>query len=129
MAYATVEPTIPPSQSHALLRSLQSKDTLSLRDFRGLIANMPVSHQAFTSKRSTWTTHLACDGTAGAALHAIFAGSSEVTLSRNDLRRLAENEDLAQFVMATIVWGYPRGMRGNNVASLIRDFETVEALA
>jgi len=77
---------------------------------------MPVSHQAFTSKQSTWTSHLAVDG--GAALRASFADASEVTLSRSDLRHLATAEDLAQFLMATIVWGYPRGMWGNNVASL-----------
>ena len=125
MPHATVEPTISASQFDTPLPEPSKQDRLSLCDFRDLIANMPVSHQAFTSKRSTWTTHLACDGTAGAALHAIFAGSSEVTLSRNDLRRFGENEDLGQFVMATIIWGYPRGMRGNNVANLVRDFDAL----
>jgi hypothetical protein len=125
MAHAIVEPTIPASQFDTPLPEPSKQDTLSLRDFRDLIANMPVSHQGFTSKRSTWTTHLTCDGTAGTALRAVFAGSSEVTLSRSDLRCLAENEDLAQFVIATIIWGYPRGMRGNNVTSLVRDFDAL----
>jgi 8-oxoguanine DNA glycosylase-like protein len=39
-----------------------------------------------------------------------------------------DNQDLAEFVMATIIWGYPCGMRGNNVASLIRDFDALISL-
>lgn len=128
MAHATVEPTIPASQSDALLPEPSKQDTLSLRDFRDLVANMPVSPQAFTSKWSTWASHMSGDGTA-AASRTIFGESSEViTLSRSDLRHLAANEDQAQFVMATIIWGYPRGMRGNNVANLIGRFDALISL-
>jgi hypothetical protein len=125
MANATVEPTIPTPQSETIF---PPQGQLFLRDFRDLIANMPVSLQGFTSKQSTWTSHLAGNGTAGAALGAIFGESDEVTLSRNDLRCLAKNEDLGQFLMATIIWGYPRGMRGNHVASLIRHFDMLMEL-
>jgi hypothetical protein len=128
MANAAVEPINPVPQSDLPLLQPAKQDKLSLADFRDLIANMPVSHQAFTSKRSTWTSHLTVDGSAGTAIRTIFGESDEVTLSRNDLRHLAKNQDLAQFVMATIIWGYPRGMRGNNVASLIRDFDALISL-
>lgn len=57
---------------------------------------------------------------AGGALRSIFGAGNEVKLSRNDLRGLASKPDLAQFVMATIIWGYPAGMRGNHVRNLIR---------
>ena len=82
---------------------------------------MPVSFQAFTSKRSTWAKYTRADGNAADALRSIFGDSEEVTLSRNDLYRLAMGPDMARFVMATIIWGYPRGMRGNNVRKLIAD--------
>lgn len=96
-------------------------ETMRLSEFKKLIASMPVSYQAFTSKRVTWDSHLGGDNEAGKALRSIFGNSDEVTLSRSDLRGLASKPNLAQFVMATIIWGYPRGMRGNNVANLTND--------
>lgn len=95
---------------------------MRLSEFKNIIANMPVSYQAFTSKRATWASHIDGDNEAGQALRFIFGNSEEVTLSRSDLRDLASKPSLAQFVMATIIWGYPRGMRGNHVANLINDF-------
>ena len=91
---------------------------MRLADFRDLIQNMPVSHHAFTSKRATWTSRLNAEDRAGNALRLIFGNNSEVTISRNDLRTLANKTDLAEFVMATLVWGYPRRMRGNNVPNM-----------
>jgi hypothetical protein len=128
MAPAIAESIVPASQSKTSLDGAAQRDPLSVRDFRDLIANMPVSYQAFTSKQSTWASHLAGNNAASAALGTIFGESDEVTLSRSDLRGLAKNEELAQFLMATIIWGYPRGMRGNNVASLIRHFDILMEL-
>ena len=89
---------------------------------------MPVSYQAFASKRSTWEPHISRDNKAGNALRSIFGTSDEVTLSRNDLRILAAKADLSQFVMATIIWGYPRSMRGNHVANLIGHLDSLTRL-
>jgi hypothetical protein len=77
---------------------------VKLSHFKNLIWNMPVAYQAFTSKRSSWAARE--NSNAGDALRAIFGSSSEVTLSRSDLHSLACKSDLAQFVMATIIWGY-----------------------
>lgn len=57
-----------------------------------------------------------------------FGTSDMVTLSRSDLRDLAEKLDLAQFVMATIVWGYTSGGRGKNIANLIKAFDELREL-
>jgi len=57
-----------------------------------------------------------------------FGKSDTITLSRSDLRGLAHKPDLAQFLMATIVWGYTRGMRGNNVKNLVVGFEALTQL-
>jgi hypothetical protein len=94
---------------------------MRLADFSDLISNMPVSNQAFASKRSTWSTYMK-DDSAGVALRAIFdahhKGSENIFLSRGDLSDLALKPNLAEFVMATIIWGYPRGMRGHNFRNL-----------
>jgi hypothetical protein len=96
-----------------------SNPPFKVADFRDLIANMPVLHQAFTSKRSTWASYMHDDDSAGHALRAIFGTSEKVTLSRSDLRSLACKQDLNQFVMAAIIWGYPNGMRGKNFENAI----------
>ena len=94
---------------------------MRLADFSDLISHMPVSNQAFTSKRTTWATYMKEDS-AGVALRAIFdahhRGSENVFLSRGDLSDLALKPNLPEFVMATIVWGYSRGMRGHNFRSV-----------
>jgi hypothetical protein len=91
---------------------------MRLADFTDLISNMPVSNQAFASKRSTWSAHINGADVAGVALRTIFnahdATSENIFLSRGDLSDLALKPNLAEFVLATIIWGYPRGMRGHN---------------
>jgi len=92
---------------------------MRLIDFAPLICNMPVSNQAFISKRSTWSPYIQREDAAGTALRSIFGTSNDVFLSRHDLRLLASKAELAEFVIATIIWGYPGGMRGYHFASLI----------
>jgi len=91
---------------------------MRLADFTDLISNMPVSNQAFASKRSTWTTYMKGEDTSSVALRAVFdshdVSYGNIFLSRGDLSDLALKPNLAEFVMATIIWGYPRGMRGHN---------------
>jgi hypothetical protein len=100
---------------------------MRLADFTDLISNMPVSNQAFASKRSTWSTHINGGGAAGAALRALFNAhditSENIFLSRSDLSDLALKPNLAEFVMATIIWGYPRGMRGHNFRNVTTHLE------
>ena len=91
---------------------------MRLSEFRDLIQNTPVSHQAFTSKRSTWASCLRSNDRVGNALRQIFDTKETVTLSRCDLRALGQKTDLAEFVMATLIWGYPSGMRGNHVSNM-----------
>src|SRR6267142_2033312 len=101
---------------------------MQLFQFKELVANMPVSYQAFPSKRSTWASHLEGGDAAAEALNRIFGSERGVVLSRDDLRGLAAKPDLAQFVMATIIWGYPGGMRGNHVRNLIRHLKSLTQL-
>lgn len=90
---------------------------MELRAFARLIKVLPVSYQAGTSKWSTWQKfeHL---HRVGPALKGLFGPDEKLVLSRDDLRELGRDDDLAPFVVATIVWGYPSGMRGANFASL-----------
>ena len=98
---------------------------MRLIDFVPLISSMPGANQAFASKRSTWSPYIQREDAAGTALRSIFGSSNDVFLSRSDLRRLASKADLAEFVISTILWGYPGGMRGYHFASLIDHLPTL----
>jgi hypothetical protein len=125
---AGLDHTLERRMLNALHRALPM---MQLSKFRDLIANMPVPYQTSTSKRSTWKQHMDGKNKASDALRSIFdtfGTSDKVTLSRSDLRGLAHKPDLAQFVMATVVWGYTSGMRGNNVKNLIIGFDALTQL-
>lgn len=82
---------------------------------------MPVQYQSFSSKRATWRKwerrkHME------PALGTVFAGKDSVRISRNDLFSYARGSDLSPFIMATIIWGYTRGMRGHNLRNMARRF-------
>jgi hypothetical protein len=103
---------------------------MQLSKFRNLIAIMPVDYQSSTSKRSTWEKHLSGNEASDALLSVLdaFSTGSLVILSRRDLRDLAHKSNLAQFVMATIVWGYTSGGRGNNVKNLMCNLDRLTQL-
>jgi len=90
---------------------------MRLREFVPLINALPVAHQAFRSKRNTWTRFYG-NQRIGPTIRNIFGEEEYVLLSRDDVFAYAAADDLDQFVMATIIWGYPRGMRGNHVRNL-----------
>lgn len=97
---------------------------MQLSQFQVLIGSMPVRHQAFRSKHSTWAP-FAHHESIRDALADLFAGNNEVFLSRDDLFELAASRELSQFVLATIIWGYPRGMRGNHFQNLLPRFSNL----
>jgi hypothetical protein len=103
---------------------------MQLSKFRKLIAIMPVEYQASTSKRSTWEKHMSGDKPSDALQSVLnaFGTRDSVTLSRSDLRCLAHKKDLAQFVMATVVWGYTSGGRGHNVKNLMNHLDKLTQL-
>lgn len=93
---------------------------LRLSDFRELIAVMPTQHQSFTAKQKTknWDAIRHRQDRAGEAMRRIFGKRSSVEMSRADLRAFAAKARLDDFVMATLLWGYPNGMRGNLAAGI-----------
>ena len=76
--------------------------------------------------RTTWKKYE--DGWARASLSNIFGPSKDVLLSRSDLREFARNNEVDKLIMATIVWGYPSGMRGKNFDRLLEHIEALKNL-
>lgn len=91
---------------------------MRLADYKDLINRMPVSAHAFTCSRKNWSPYFDRRRKFGRALSRIFANHDEITIARSDLRELGGQKDLDAFVVATILWGYPAGMRGTNIANI-----------
>lgn len=92
-----------------------------------LIRSMPVSEQAFTSKKSTWEKYIGKKILSSDILAEIFDNKEDVEISRQDLLNAGKSENLRKFIVSTILWGYPAGMRGNHFENISNHLEKVEA--
>lgn len=91
--------------------------------FKKLISQMPVKEQAFTSKKDTWKNYYKKNPELNgldSLVEKVFGDKETVEISRSDLFKLAENGNLEEFILSTIIWGYSSGMRGHHFQDLFR---------
>ncbi len=102
-----------------------------IRKYKELISNMPVMDRACYSKRSIWDQFAKQDRKLAEFLEGFRNNDERIVISRRDLFRLAREKGIsAQFIYATIIWGYPGGVRGgyfsqiiNNTNAIIRNLQ------
>ncbi len=99
-----------------------------MKRFNSLIQSMPIDEQAFISKRSTWAQYFDHYGEVSNILQHIFKDKDTVQISRADLFSLSRKDDLGYFIIMTIIWGYPRGMRGNHFIKIALQFQQLEKI-
>ena len=94
--------------------------TISLKNYTQLILSLPVSDQAFTIKASNWQNELS-----DFHFQEIFNGSENICLSRKDVH---DTNDIELFILKTILWGYPKGMRGKNFENIYRNLNALSQI-
>ncbi len=93
----------------------------TLNEYKDLILAMPVKEQAFTTKRTTWKKKIDSK-----ILDEIFKGKSELKISRENV---LTNCPLNIFIYYVIMWGYPRGMRGQaNDAEIFKNINLISEI-
>lgn len=93
----------------------------TLNEYKDLILAMPVKEQAFTTKRTTWEKKIDSK-----ILDEIFKGKSELKISRENV---LTNCPLNIFIYYVIMWGYPRGMRGQaNDAEIFKNINLISEI-
>lgn len=97
-----------------------------MKRFEPLIKAMPVQEQAFTIKKSNWAKHMNGDNKISKILSELFNDDKTILISRADLFKMAKSNNIKKFIVATILWGYPRGMRGNHFETITDDFKILE---
>ena len=96
-----------------------------MQRFRTLIANMPVNEQAFTSKKETWLKYVPQIPGLAELINDVFGGNTTVEISRYDLFELAKKKSIKKFILSTIIWGYPSGMRGDYFPTMFKAIDHV----
>ena len=86
---------------------------MKIGEFKNLISELPFKQQSFDINKSSWECINQTE-----SINRIFDGSEKITISRNDLFDFPENFD--EFVIKTLMWGYPTKGRGNNIDNLLK---------
>lgn len=97
-----------------------------MKRYTALIKSLPETEHAFTTKKEVWSALLSKNSLGADLLPKLFGQYASIEISREDLFNYAQADDLKQFILATILWGYPAGMRGNNFTNIIKQIEKLE---
>jgi hypothetical protein len=95
---------------------------IQLSSFDALIEAMPVDFHAFTSHRKTWE-RFELNEELRVLNDQIFDGKDAITINRFELFYATLNKK--EFVLKTIYWGYPDGMRGTNFDKILSNLNTL----
>ncbi len=87
---------------------------MKISQFQKFICAFPFRNQSFDIKRANWKVENQQD-----ILDKIFDGQETVTINRYDLINSSYNTK--EFVIKTLMWGYPTKGRGRNIDNLLID--------
>lgn len=93
---------------------------ISIKNYTQLIQSLPVADQAFTIKASNWQKALF-----DFHFQEIFNGAENICLSRKDVH---DTNNIELFILKTILWGYPKGMRGKNFENIYSNLIALSAI-
>lgn len=85
------------------------------QEYQGLIRELPLPQHSFSTKKQNWKIE---NENVLKFYEEIFSFSNEVSISRDDLFNSFDKDPVETFILKTIFWAYPRGMRGNNFNKL-----------
>ena len=81
---------------------------MKISDFRNLINELPYLNQSFNIKESVWK-----NDSQNELISRIIGDEKSITLNRFDLINSSYN--IPEFIIKTLMWGYPAKGRGNNI--------------
>jgi hypothetical protein len=88
----------------------------SITTYENLIKNIPVLKQSTKIKRKVWER--ISYNNKSEIENDIFGAEAEVEISREDI---FNESDTKKKIVMTLMWGYPTGGRGSNIANLLKN--------
>ncbi len=89
-------------------------------EYQNFIQVIPYKNQSFDIKRDNWKVESQQD-----FIDEIFDGETSITINRDDLTNCSWNT--REFVIKTLMWGYPTKGRGRNIENML-EIENLERL-
>jgi hypothetical protein len=83
-------------------------------DFENFIREIPFRNQSFDIKKSIWKCENQIE-----LIEQIFDEKNQITLNRFDLINSSWN--IEEFIIKTLMWGYPTKGRGKNIDNLLKE--------
>ncbi|HCK0617606.1 hypothetical protein CGI93_22415 [Vibrio parahaemolyticus] len=99
-----------------------------MENYKSLIGHLPVADHAIGTKLATWEKYQESHPEIWNTIQSIFSGELEVKLCRQDLKDIADTQDYNKLIIATILWGYSSGMRGNNFSKIVNKLPEIASL-
>ncbi len=102
-----------------------------MKKYRKLIDELPIEEHGFRIKRETWKNLENSNTWYKEINDLIFKNNVEIYITRGRLKKLAKSDNIAQFILETIYWGYPKGYTdGRNIylPDLLENFKKWEEL-
>lgn len=87
---------------------------MKIEKFRKLIQQLPYELQGFDISRKTWEKFEQTK-----FINRIFENKHSININRFDL--INSNGNITDFILKTLMWGYPTGGRGNNIKNLLKE--------
>jgi hypothetical protein len=94
-----------------------------IEGYKKVIQFFPVEEQGESSKVATWEKYLDHD-----ALREFIKENrnlDQISFTRGDIFSICER-DVADGLFASVIWGYPRGMRGNNFMKFLANIDEIK---
>ena len=85
---------------------------MKISSFENLIRELPYNLQSFDISESNWKVD-----SQKKIVKKIFDDRASITLNRNDLVQSSNN--IGEFIIKTLMWGYPTKGRGNNINNIL----------
>ncbi|GAA0781088.1 MULTISPECIES: hypothetical protein [Pseudomonadati] len=99
-----------------------------MNNYATLIGQMPIDNHAIETKLSTWKKYELEFPDVWELIESLFSSQQTLKLSRLELKDIAKSKDYKKLIVATILWGYSSGMRGNNFSKIVKNIDNIVCL-
>lgn len=105
---------------------MTSKRPVFLANYQQLINSLPYLEQAFITKRTTWNREYEQSNVFRDFCDQRFQSQSSIKLSRADVFE-ATSQSFSDGLFTTILWGYPRNMRGSTFHGILEGLKQIQS--
>ena len=96
---------------------------MRLQIYSNLINQLPIEQQAIEVNLKNWNKYIPKNYKK--TFKGIFCNKdliireNTIQISRHDLFKEGEKKNIYRFILMTLMWGYPSGMRGKNIPNIL----------